>query len=77
MLPIFDLWHQLYKRTKEGFFVVKVFPTAMTEDTPSYNVYTPQGEWCGNTRAANPLSIDADIRHIVKWRMAYEREIVC
>ena len=37
------------------------------------NVYTPHGEWCGCSGAVNELTLQADIRLIIKNRIDYDR----
>ena len=69
-IPGIDLFHQLRAKTKEGFVAV----TDYMREPVNTHVYTPQGEWCGCSGACNELSLQADIRHIVKTRIDYERK---
>jgi hypothetical protein len=69
MIPNIDLFHQLLVKTKEGFVAI----TNYTDDPVKTHVYTPHGEWCGCSGASNNLSLLADIRHIVKSRIKYEK----
>ena len=63
-----DLFHQLYAKTKEGFFAITDY---MSEPVTTH-VYTPQGEWCGCSGSSNELTIQADIRVIIQTRIDYE-----
>ena len=69
MVPQIDLFHQLRATTKEGFLAI----TNYMWEPVNTHVYTPQGEWCGCSGATNELSLQADIRHIVKTRIRYEQ----
>ena len=69
MVQVIDIFHQLFMKTEEGFVAI----TNYTESTIKTHVYTPQGEWCGCSGATNELSLKADIRHIVKSRIDYEK----
>ena len=69
MKPDIDLFHQLVTTTPEGFVAI----TNFKGDPVKTHVYTPQGEWCGCTGASNKFTMLADIRHIVKSRIEYER----
>lgn len=69
MIPKLDLFHQLAAKTPEGFVAI----TCYTFEPVQTNVYTPQGEWCGCSGAINDLTLQADIRDIVKNRIDYER----
>ena len=63
-----DLFHQLRATTKEGFVAITDYMSSPTKT----HVYTPQGEWCGCSGASNELTLQADIRIIVKTRIDYE-----
>ena len=69
MVPQIDLFHQLRATTKEGFLAI----TNYMWDPVKTHVYTPQGEWCGCSGATNELSLQADIKNIVKTRIKYEQ----
>ena len=69
MVPVIDIFHQLFMKTEEGFVAI----TNYTERTIKTHVYTPQGEWCGCSGAINELSLQADIQNIVKTRIRYEK----
>ena len=69
MRPQIDLFHQLRATTKEGFLAI----TNYMWDPIKTDVYTPQGEWCGCSGAIDEMSLQADIRHIVKTRIRYEQ----
>lgn len=71
MIPKLDLFNQLVTKTQQGFVAI----TCYLREPVQTNVYTPQGEWCGCSGATNELTLMADIRHIVKTRIEYERQV--
>lgn len=72
MIPQLDLFHQIFMKTAEGFVAI----TNYTENPVRTHVYTPQGEWCGASGASNKLTLQADIRSIVKYRIEWEQRIL-
>jgi len=68
----YDLFNQLRMVTPEGFVAVTNYEREPTKT----HIYTPQGEWCGCSGAANEASLKADIRIIVKSRIEYETKII-
>ena len=71
MLPKTDLFNQLYYRSSDGFVAIICYDG----DIPDIDVYTPQGEWCGATRASCDLTRMADIRQIINHRIAWENQL--
>lgn len=71
MLPQTDLFNQLYYRSDDGFVAIICYDS----DIPNIDVYTPQGEWCGATRANCDLTRMADIRQIINHRIAWENQL--
>lgn len=70
-IPDIDLFHHLRAKTADGFVAI----TDYERDPPNTHVYTPQGEWCGCSGASSEASLQADIRHIIKWRKEYESNL--
>lgn len=63
----YDLFHQLVYE-ENGYKAVRIVDD---EPFPSYNVYTPSGEWCGCTNAINYYSWMSAVREIIKYNMQY------
>lgn len=72
MIPAIDLFHEKVYTSQEGFVAIRDY----TCQCPSIDVFTPNGEWFGNTGASNHLTALADIKHIIAWRIKWERNIL-
>lgn len=71
MLPKTDMFNQEYYRSDDGFIAIICYEGTY----PEIDVYTPQGEWCGNTKATRDASRLADIKHIIKNRIVWENRL--
>ena len=67
MVPTFDLFHQL-AYSEDGYLAI----TDYTEEHITTHVYTPYGVWCGCTGAYSRYTMLADVKHIIKFRKAYD-----
>ena len=72
MTPQIDLFHELVYRSPEGFVAIRNY----TEQFPKVDIFTPFGEWFGSTGAINPGTMMSDIKHIIAWRIKWERNQV-
>lgn len=68
MIPQIDLFNQLFYRSDDGFVAIICYD----QDIAGINVYAPDGEWCGATRASNHYTRMADIRHIINYRKQWQ-----
>lgn len=69
MIPNIDLFHELVYRSPEGFVAIRDH----TDDRQNVRIYTPDGECFGTTNATHPLTVMANIRGIIKWRIEWEK----
>ena len=68
MIPQLNLFNQLFYRSDDGFTAIICYYL----DIADINVYTPDGEWCGATRATNHYTRMADIRNIISYRKQWQ-----
>lgn len=67
MTPQIDLFHQpVY--SEDGYVAI----TDYTDERINTHIYTPDGVWCGCSGASNPYTLMADVKHIIKFRKAYD-----
>ena len=72
MTPQIDLFHELVYRSPEGFVAIRDH----TDYRPNVRIYTPDGECFGSTGASHPLTVMANIREIIAWRINWEQNQV-
>ena len=58
MLPKTNLFNQEYYRSDDGFIAIICYEGTY----PEIDVYTPQGEWCGNTKATKTIPGTIEVR---------------